>query len=88
MQSLTPLAKHSDRQYAADTVYQSWSGLRDGGVVTTIRCSWAPYVNQIDEAAFICDHRESLRERTGGALLDGQFRQGPKGARSSPNRPP
>ncbi|MEM7687948.1 MAG: hypothetical protein AAF291_02910 [Pseudomonadota bacterium] len=53
LQALALLAKHTGRHYAARHLYESWAAVRDAGVVTTARHSSAPYVNEIDEAAFI-----------------------------------
>ena len=61
-QALALLAKCSGRQYAAQRLYESWAALRDSGVVTKARGSSAPYVNEIDEAAFI-DH--AVQDRSG-----------------------
>lgn len=53
VQSLALLARHAGHHYAARRLYEGWAGVRDGGVVTAARTSLAPYVNEIDEAAFI-----------------------------------
>lgn len=53
IQTLALLARHSGHQYAAGRLYESWAALRGNGVVTAARSSSAPYVNEIDEAAFI-----------------------------------
>ena len=51
--SLALFAHHSASQYAAQQFFQSWATVRDSGVVTPARSSSAPYVNEIEEAAFI-----------------------------------
>ena len=53
LQSLALFASHSARQYAAQRCFQSWAAVRDSGVITPSRSSSAPYVNEIEEAAFI-----------------------------------
>lgn len=53
LQSLALFARHSARQYASQRLFQSWAAVRDSGVITPSRSSSAPYVNEIEEAAFI-----------------------------------
>ena len=62
MQSLALLARRSGRQYAAQRLYESWAARRDSGIVTKARGSSAPYVNEIDEAAFI---DQAVQDRSG-----------------------
>lgn len=53
MQSLALVARNSSRHFQAERFFKSWAAVRDTGVVTPARSSSAPYVNEIDEAAFI-----------------------------------
>jgi hypothetical protein len=53
IQSLALTASHAGRHYAAKRLYESWAAIRDSGVVTQARSSSAPYVNEIDEGAFM-----------------------------------
>ncbi|MEL6737395.1 MAG: hypothetical protein AAFO28_00565 [Pseudomonadota bacterium] len=53
LQALSLLARHTGHQYAARRFYESWAAMRERGIVTALRGSSAPYVNQIDEAAYI-----------------------------------
>ncbi|MEL6487694.1 MAG: hypothetical protein AAFQ13_11210, partial [Pseudomonadota bacterium] len=64
IQALSLCARHTGHQYAARRFYESWAAMRDSGIVTAMRGSSAPYVNEIDEAAFIDQATRDLPSQT------------------------
>ena len=53
IQSLALAARQQGMGYEARRLAESWVRLRDGGAATPARASFAPYGQQLDEAAFV-----------------------------------
>ncbi|MEM6858446.1 MAG: hypothetical protein AAF559_11295 [Pseudomonadota bacterium] len=89
-QALALTARNTGHHYAARRFYESWAAMRELGIVTTGRGSSQPYVNQIDEAAFIEQAIRALSSQTrplpswrGLACEDGEARKAERPVRLS-----